>query len=222
MSENAEQKEIDIDDLAMVTEALLFASAVPLPVEQIAQVYANVGGGPILSEERVTQAITLLNEQYETAGRAFRIEMWAGGYRLATVPAVAPYVEELLNRKQPRRLSRSLLETIAIIAYKQPVSKAEVDFVRGVDSDYTIRRLLELGLIDVAGRSESLGRPLLYGTTSLFLDQFGLHNLEALPRLREIEEMLNDPSFNQERAKLLFSEGVQLPALPENGTDSHD
>jgi segregation and condensation protein B len=95
------------------------------------------------------------------------------------------------------------METLAVIAYRQPVTRPEVDFIRGVNSDYAIRKLLEMGLADVEGRADSLGRPLLYGTTSLFLEQFGLNSLDDLPTLREVEELLDDPAFDEERAKLL-------------------
>ena len=90
-----------------------------------------------------------------------------------------------------------------MVAYKQPVTRPEVDFVRGVNSDYALRKLMELELVDVEGRSESLGRPLLYGTTPNFLEQFGLDTLDDLPTIREVEELLDDPHFDDERAQLL-------------------
>jgi segregation and condensation protein B len=92
---------------------------------------------------------------------------------------------------------------VAVVAYKQPVTRPEVDFVRGVNSDYALRKLMELELVDVKGRSESLGRPLLYGTTPAFLEQFGLNTLDDLPTIREVEDLLDDPNFDDERAQLL-------------------
>jgi segregation and condensation protein B len=112
-------------------------------------------------------------------------------------------VQALFVGEQEVSLSRSLMETLAVVAYKQPVTRPEVDFVRGVNSDYAIRKLMEMNLVDVRGRADSLGRPLLYGTTNRFLEQFGLMDLDDLPTLREVEELLDDPSFDEERAKLL-------------------
>jgi len=116
---------------------------------------------------------------------------------------VAPFVRALFADDEERRLSRSLLETLAVIAYKQPVTKPEVEHVRGVASDYALRQLLERDLVTIAGRGEGVGRPLLYATTDHFLDQFGLPGIDALPNLRELDELLADPSFNRERARLL-------------------
>ena len=99
------------------------------------------------------------------------------------------------------------------MAYKQPVTKPEVDHVRGVSSDYALRQLLDRGIVQIDGRSDSVGRPLLYATTDLFLDQFGLASLEALPQPREIEEILADPTFNRERARLLAELGS--PVAPD-------
>lgn len=194
------------DDLAQIVEAFLFSSPEALHPAQMCAVCARVTGDSELTETQIEGAITDLNDRYERTGSALRIERWAGGFSMATIPGVAPFIEELALRDRPKALSRSLMETLAVISYKQPVSKAELDFIRGVDSDYTVRKLLELGLVDVVGRSESLGRPLLYGTTSRFLDQFGLSGLGDLPRLKEIEELLHDPGFSKERARLLLGE----------------
>ena len=144
-----------------------------------------------------------LNADYRASGRAFRVEQWGGGYRLATVEAMAPFVRALFEQEEERRLSRSLLETLAVIAYKQPTTKPEVEHVRGVSSDYALRQLMERGFVDVVGRADSIGRPLLYGTTDRFLDQFGLASLDDLPSPREVEEILSDPRFSRERARLL-------------------
>jgi segregation and condensation protein B len=119
------------------------------------------------------------------------------------------------------------METLAILAYRQPVTKPEVDFVRGVDSDYAVRRLLDLGLVDVRGRADSVGRPLLYGTTDRFLELFGLNALGDLPNLREIESILDDPSFHRERARLLMKAGgftglVPGAASPDAAEDPSD
>jgi segregation and condensation protein B len=122
---------------------------------------------------------------------------------MATRSPLSPFVKTLFVGEQETSLSRSLMETLAVVAYRQPVTRPEVDFIRGVNSDYAIRKLLEMDLVDVEGRADSLGRPLLYGTTDLFLEQFGLQDLDELPTLREVEELLDDPAFDEERAKLL-------------------
>lgn len=189
--------------LQRVTEALVFAADTPVPAGEIADVYADVTGEERPSDRQIADAVDLLNEAYEESDRVFRIELWAEGYRMATVPGVAPFLKSYFSREQDQRLSRSLMETLAIVAYRQPVTKPEVDFVRGVDSGYAVNKLMEKGLLDVVGRSDSLGRPLIYGTTSFFLEQFGLKNVDELPDLREIEDILDDPAFNRERAELL-------------------
>ncbi|QXD17265.1 SMC-Scp complex subunit ScpB [Rhodocaloribacter litoris] len=194
--------------LERVCEAMIFAADEPLPARRIADVYAEVTGLPRPSEEEIAAAVARLNAAYEDTERTLRIHTWAGGFRMATVPEVAPFLRALFAGQQPRRLSRSLMETLAVVAYRQPTTKPEVDYVRGVDSDYALRRLLELNLVDVVGRSEAVGRPLLYGTTPAFLEQFGLRSLDELPNLREVEELLNDPAFNRERARLLMEKGL--------------
>jgi len=189
--------------LQRVAEALVFAADTPVKPTEISEVYSEVTGEDRPTDSQVEEAVARLNIAYEETERSFRIEPWADGYRMATVSSVAPFLKCYFNREREQRLSRSLMETLAIIAYRQPVTKPEVDFVRGVDSGYAVNKLLEKGMIDVVGRSETLGRPLLYGTTEFFLEQFGLKGLKDLPDLREIEEILNDPAFNKERAQLL-------------------
>lgn len=189
--------------LQRVVEALVFAADNPVDAKDVADVYAEVTGEDRPTETQVDEAVDRLNQLYEQSDRVFRIEAWGGGYRMATEKAVAPFLKSYFNREHDQRISRSLMETLSIIAYRQPVTKPEIDFVRGVDSGYAVNKLLEKGLVDVVGRSDSLGRPLLYGTTRFFLEQFGLKNVEELPDLREIEEILDDPAFNKERAELL-------------------
>lgn len=201
--------------LQRTVEALVFAADTPVAARDVAEVYAEVTGEDRPSEEQVEEAVARLNRMYEESDRVFRIEAWAGGYRMATEKAVSPFLKAYFNREQEQRISRSLMETLSIIAYRQPVTKPEIDFVRGVDSGYAVNKLLEKGLVDVVGRSDSLGRPLLYGTTRFFLEQFGLKSVDELPDLREIEEILNDPAFNKERAQLLHLQEVEEDATRE-------
>ena len=190
------------DTFDQAVEALVFASDVALRAEDVARVYGEVTGAEVSADD-VEEAVGRINAAYRAGGRAFRIRRWAGGLRLATTDEAAPFVRALFEREDERRLSRSLLETLAVIAYKQPVTKPEVDHVRGVGSDYALRQLLERDLVTIAGRGDGVGRPLLYATTDRFLDQFGLDSLAGLPSPREIEEILADPAFNKERARLL-------------------
>lgn len=190
-------------------EALIFAADEPIDAREMAAVLGEVSGEEAPEPTVIVALVEALNAHYEAQGRAFRVRRWSGGYRLSTTQAVAPYLKSHFERDRKKRLSRSLMETIAIVAYRQPVTKPEVDFVRGVDSDYTLRKLLELSLIDVIGRSDSVGRPLLYGTTDKFLDAFGLDTLEDLPTLREIEDLLADPMFSREKAKLLMLDDME-------------
>jgi segregation and condensation protein B len=196
---------VDQDLLTRVSEALIFAADEPLTAATIADVYAEVTGDESLDTDDVDAVVDGLNLGYQAAGSTIRIERWAGGFRMATVPELAPFVKALLASEEDRRLSRSLMETLAVIAYKQPVTKPEIDFVRGVNADYALRKLLETRLVAVVGRDESVGRPLLYGTTGEFLEQFGLSGLADLPRPREIDELLEDPAFTRERAELMAS-----------------
>ena len=189
-----------------VAEALIFASSESVSSTDIRRTIADVTGSEGPTAEELDRVVESLNRQYEERGSGLHIHRWGGGYRMATTAEMAPFLKAHFDPERHRRLTRSLLETLAILAYRQPVTKPEVDFIRGVDSDYAIRRLLELGLVDVIGRSDSVGRPLLYGTTPRFLEEFGLEAIDELPRLREIEELLGDPNFNQERARLLALE----------------
>ena len=206
------------DTFDQAVEALVFASDVPLRADDLVRAYGDVTGSEHDPAD-ADAAIERLNAAYQEGGRAFRIHAWGGGYRMATVDTLAPFVQSLFAREDERRMSRSLLETLAVVAYKQPVTKPEVDHVRGVSSDYALRQLLERGFVEISGRSDSVGRPLLYATTELFLDQFGLASLEGLPQPREIEEILADPTFNRERARLLAELGTPAPEAPPPAGD---
>lgn len=199
-------------DFDRAVEAMVFAAAEVLTAARIAAVLTEVMGLDVHAEQ-VQEAVARLNAAYGHQERAFCIAEWAGGYRMATVPAVAPYVKALQQYSHRQRLSRSLLETLAVLAYRQPVTRPEVEFIRGVDAGYALQKLMEMGLADVTGRGASVGRPLLYGTTARFLELFGLRSLDDLPNLREVESLLNDPAFNREKARLLMQGGLaEAPA----------
>lgn len=197
-------------------EALVFAADEPITRAVIASIYTEVCGHELPSPDDIDESVERINDYYEAADRAFRIREWAGGLRMASVPEMAPYIQILKSQDQRKRITRSLMETVAILAYRQPVAKSEIESVRGVNCDYAIRRLMEHGLIDVVGRAESIGRALLYGTTDRFLELFGLNAVSDLPNLREIEEILADPAFQKERAKLLMTSGLDSLSSEES------
>ncbi|MEM1043613.1 MAG: SMC-Scp complex subunit ScpB [Bacteroidota bacterium] len=211
-----------MEPLERVTEALVFAADEPVTARAVAEVYVSVTGNEDVDEATIEEAVDALNLAYQQAGRAVRIERWAGGFRMATIREVAPFVQAFVAEEAERRLTRSLMETLAVIAYKQPVTKPEVDFVRGVDSDYALKKLLDKAFVEIVGRAEAVGRPLLYGTTGFFLEQFGLSALDELPRPREIEQLLNDPAFVQERTELLINieAGAEGETRPEQEASS--
>lgn len=167
-------------DPAAVVEAVLFASDNPLAAAAIAQI---CGGG---TARDVKQHIATLNQHYEEHGRAFHIEEIAGGFQMLTLPQFNGVLSKLLRVRQESRLSRAALETLAIVAYKQPVLRADVEVIRGVACGEMLNRLRELDLIKIVGRAEDVGRPILYGTTKKFLEVFGLGSLEDLPSAEEL------------------------------------
>jgi segregation and condensation protein B len=167
-------------------EAVLFASDAPLQAEEIAR------ADEALDEDLVEEAVQELNATYSESERAFEIREMGGGYQLLTRSEFAPYLERFDTVPKPSRLSGPALETLAIIAYRQPIGRVEMEYVRGVGSAGVIRTLTDRGLIDIVGRAEGLGRPLLYGTTVHFLEHFGLKSLDALPRPEELPVILRE------------------------------
>ena len=169
-----------------IVEAVLFASDAPLTADEIAR------ADETLDEDRVEAALQVLRAEYDDAHRAFELVELAEGYQILTRPEFATYLERFDNVPRPSRLSGPALETLAIIAYRQPIGRLEVEYIRGVGASGVIRTLQERALIDVVGRAEGLGRPLLYGTTQHFLEHFGFRSLEDLPRPDELPVVLRD------------------------------
>jgi segregation and condensation protein B len=174
--------------LKTAVEGLLFAADEPLSLERLAQGFEEPPPPGLIK-----RALDELTDEYEEQGRAFVLRAVAGGFQLRTRPELSPYILRL-KKKAPTRLSRAALETLAIIAYRQPVLKAEVEKIRGVEAGGLIRALMEKELIRVAGRRDLPGRPLLYGTTRKCLETFDLPGLEALPSLEEIESLGPPPA----------------------------
>ena len=165
-------------------EAIIFASPEPLSARRIMECIEGAEDTDIESK------VDVLNEVYEKNGRSFRIIKVAGGYQMTTLPDFEQWVRRVFVGRGRLRLSPQALETLSIIAYKQPVSKPTMESIRGINCDGVIRTLLERNLVTIKGRAESPGRPILYGTTNEFLRYFGLYNLKDLPELKEIEEII--------------------------------
>ncbi len=135
----------------------------------------------------IATAVEYLNGEYERGGRAFRIEKVSGGYRLMTLPEFADTIADYHRSRLPNKLSRAAIESLAIIAYKQPITRAQLEAIRGVSCGEVLKSLMERRIITIKGRAEELGRPMLYGTTKQFLDQFGLGSIKDLPTLAELK-----------------------------------
>jgi len=188
-----------------IVEALIFGSDEPLTINQIIDIMkSSENAGPRLrmKEDEVLTVIRELNSEYVHAGRSFRIIQVAGGFQFATMPDFAEWLGRMVKEKAKRKLTQAVIETLSVIAYKQPVTKPEVEAIRGVNADYAMQKLLERGLITIVGRSASAGRALLYGTTADFLKHFGLNDLSELPKPREIDEIMADQGFEMEKELL--------------------
>ncbi|OGX28385.1 MAG: SMC-Scp complex subunit ScpB [Omnitrophica WOR_2 bacterium RIFCSPHIGHO2_02_FULL_67_20] len=192
---------MDDQQAKRIIEALLFVFGQPLPLKRITEVV------PDLEPVKVRALVQTLNGEYEAGGRAFRIQEIAGGYQIVTDQQLAPWVKRALQSPKPDAVSAAALETLAIIAYRQPVTKAEVEAVRGVDVTASLDTLVERRFVRIAGRKDSPGRPFLYGTTAEFLRHFGLKSLEALPPMAL-------PSIQEPVAAPAESAGPQEPASP--------
>ncbi len=167
-------------------EALLFASDTPLTAQKLKEVLE------LDSLKDVRSGLDKLQKHYDDAGSALTVMEIAGGFQIVSRPEYSPYVQKLFKGRQAMRLTQRGLETLAIIAYKQPLTKIEIENIRGVNVDGVVKTLLERNLITIEGRQKAPGNPLLYGTTKHFLEYFGIKSLEALPKLKEIDELLKD------------------------------
>lgn len=175
----AVSNENDVPTDEAVVEAILFAGDTPLPP-------AKIAAATELPPRRIKQAVTRLNERYARGGHAFRIEDVAGGYQMMTLPEYHDVLRRLLHVKKDSRLSQAAMETLAIVAYRQPILRADVEAIRGVASGEVLRGLMERQLVKIVGRAEVIGRPMLYGTSKRFLEVFGLADLDDLPRVEEL------------------------------------
>lgn len=173
------------DNIPAIIEAVIFSSQNPAKLNEIASLFDNK-----FSEDELKEMISQLNSIYKKEGRSFRIDEVGEGWLFQTLPDYFQWIVKKDENSERPRLTLKGLETLAIIAYKQPITRTEIEAIRGVNSDYLLRQLLERNLITIMGRAQAPGQPLLYGTSSRFLKYFGLSELDDLPKLREIDELL--------------------------------
>ena len=180
---NNRAETIDARELKAILEAVLFVSSEPVPVARLMAILGTV------SKAEVVQALQILTHDLDQDGRGIQLVQVAGGYRLVTKQEYGPWLKRMEKAKSTQKLSRSALESLAIIAYKQPLVRSEIEEIRGVETSGVLRTLLERKLVRIVGRKEVPGRPIMYGTTKFFLEHFGLQDLSQLPPLREFKEL---------------------------------
>ncbi len=216
-----------------LVEALIFAAQEPLTVKQIKGIYEQGGEGETrsINADEVRGIVAELNAEFQQQDKPYRILQIAGGFQFATLAQYAEWLGKLYKEQARRKLSQSSTETLAIIAYKQPIGRPEIEAIRGVNCDYVLATLLEKDLVTIVGRAPTPGRPLLYGTTREFLKHFGLNEITDLPRPREIEEILGESQFETERRMLEAQAGAleikkeeedfksRLPHIPKRKPD---
>jgi segregation and condensation protein B len=184
-----------VDFLHRHIEALIFCSPKPIRKEEIKSCLDEMFDAQ-LEEDHILAALNELILRYEHDEFAFGLYEMGGGYQFLTKPAYQASIGILLKQQSKKRLSASALETLSIIAYRQPVAKSEIEQIRGVNCDYTVQKLLEKELIEIKGKADTVGRPLLYGTTEKFMEYFGINSLQDLPTLKDFKEEEN--SIGQE------------------------
>ncbi len=170
-------------ELKRIIEAILFVSEKPVMIAELKDVLEDADPGLI------KETLSSLKNEYESLNRGLRINEVAGGFRMATEPSLSTWLNKLYKNRYTDKLTKPSLETLSIIAYKQPITKAEIELIRGVNVDGVINTQLERELVKIVGRKEAIGRPILYGTTNQFLEYFGLNSLSELPNLREFESI---------------------------------
>ncbi len=188
MSENSptppQDSSLGPTQIKSILEAILFAANEPISIKQFTQVLGDV------STHDIREQLIALEDDYQAANRSFQLIEIANGFQVCSRPEYRDWIEKFYTRQVRVRLSPPALETLAIVAYKQPVTRTEVEEIRGVNSDSVVNSLIQKGLIRIAGRKPGQGRSLLFATTDRFLEQFGLKNLSELPSIEEIEEIL--------------------------------
>ncbi len=179
-----------MDFLQNHIEALIFCSPSPIKVAEIRSCLSEMFNAEV-PEEDIINAIKRLDEKFQSEEFSFQLSRSAGGYQFLTKPAYQASIGILLKQQSKKRLSVSAMETLAIIAYRQPISKPEVETIRGVNCDYAIQKLLDKGLVEITGKADTVGRPLLYGTTTKFMEYFGINDLADLPTPKDFSGEIN-------------------------------
>ena len=173
-------------DIKNIIEVLIHSSTSPVSSKDITYALNN---NKVID---ISKIITKINREYEKSGKGYRIEKISGGYQLLSIPDYQHYIERLQQKIRKPRFSKAAIETLSIVAYKQPLTRAEVEHIRGVDSSGVMKNLLEKGLISIKGRDQGFGRALLYITAPIFLELFGLDTLNDLPTLQELTQLINE------------------------------
>ena len=199
---------MELAEAKRIIEALLFSSSNPLSLDQIKEIVEEI------RPSQIKVLIDELNAEYDQTGRSFKIIEIAGGFQSCTRPEYAIWVKRLYKKRRGQKLSMPALETLAVIGYRQPATKGDIEFIRGVNVDGVLRTLLERGLVKVKGRKEGIGRPIIYVTTRRFLEYFGLTSLSELPELEKVGVAGSKIELASEKTK-------QEPAEmnPEGGGD---
>lgn len=176
-----------MDYLQNHIEALIFCSPNPVKVKEIKACLTEMFEADVPQND-IEEAIDRIDKKYEADEYSFSLNHTGGGYQFLTKPAYQASIGIMLKHRSKRRLSTSALETLSIIAYKQPVTKGDVESIRGVNCDYAVQKLLEKGLVEMKGKSDAIGRPILYGTTDQFMEYFGINDLKELPTPKDIAQ----------------------------------
>jgi segregation and condensation protein B len=210
---------VDGVDLKNIIESIIFASTEPLPIERIVECIQKED----INAPAVKESIDQLNKHYQEVNHTLRIVKLAGGYQFATHPQYDKWVSRLFKAKAEKKLSQASLEVLAIVAYRQPIARSEIEKIRGVNADWTIRSLMEKNLITVVGREDAPGKPLLFGTTKAFLEHFGLFEIAELPKLKEIEDILKEDKEFAETLELDFTPKHEpASSTEETGSDKEE
>jgi len=216
--------------LTNIIESIIFASDQPVRVDQLYEIiheveqvnqeeHHHLESQGKYEKEEIESAIEQLKVRYESGTYAFELRKVARGFQFMTKRSYYPYVKQATLKNNQKRLSRAALETLSIIAYRQPVSKAEIEFIRGVNCDYAVNKLLEKKLVCITGRADSPGRPLLYGTSEEFMQYFGISDISDLPKLKEFEALEEE---HLDRFRQYVSQEADPEGQPSNGEQDEE
>lgn len=189
-------------------EALIFCAPSPVKISDIQTCLSEMFAADV-PEEDIKNAIEEIDQKFQHEDFSFQLNKAAGGYQFLTKPAYQASIGILLKQQSKKRLSTAAMETLSIVAYKQPISKTEVENIRGVNCDYAVQKLIDKGLIEIKGKSDSVGKPLLYGTTTKFMEYFGLNELTEMPVPKEFAQEVSiiGENFDSKDTETLTSDG---------------